>query len=602
VKVGKLSSTATHLPYEYYDGPFCRPEKVISPRANLGEVLTGDILHTSGYELKMMVNETCKELCTVPKFEKHQGFDLFKKLVSDGKYRMNMRMDNMPAVALVEVPFSAGTDLSTADLYAKKYVGLLGALIGYERDGKYFVNNHINFWILYHPMPADEDGEINDVKYGRVIAMYVATKSTTSACSESGESGSPEQEAKGDVKFTYSIRWVPSETKWASRWDPLLQMSQQDVATNSFAVVNSLLVTLCVSGVVAMILVRSLKRDLLRYQEIDEMLGDEDDDGAPYEDFGWKVVAHDVFRKPPMSSTLCWMVATGTQLFWVLTILFTISLVGIYSPSNRGALLSSAIIFFAALGVVSGYQSGKLNNMLGGEKRREVALSTALWFPGIMFGLFFILDLIIFSQRSSGAVPFGTLVALCGLWFGISTPLVFVGTYLAYKSQPEPWPVKVNQIPRLIPDLPWYRRTIFMTMVAGSVPFAVSFTQLFFVLSRLWLNQFVYMFGFIALVFLITAIASAEVAIIVVYFGLQAEDYNWWWKAFLAPATSGVYMYVLVSMYFLTSLPASTAITNIMIVIWLFMLALISSLVTGAVGFQACLWFVRKIYAAVKAD
>lgn len=91
-----------------------------------------------------------------------------------------------------------------------------------------------------------------------------------------------------------------------------------------------------------------------------------------------------------------------------------------------------------------------------------------------------------------------------------------------------------------------------MTMVAGSVPFAVSFTQLFFVLSRLWLNQFVYMFGFIALVFLITAIASAEVAIIVVYFGLQAEDYNWWWKAFLAPATSGVYMYVLVSMYFLT--------------------------------------------------
>ena len=64
VKVGKLSSTATHLPYDYYDGPFCRPDKVVSPRANLGEVLTGDILHTSGYELKMMVNETCKELCT----------------------------------------------------------------------------------------------------------------------------------------------------------------------------------------------------------------------------------------------------------------------------------------------------------------------------------------------------------------------------------------------------------------------------------------------------------------------------------------------------------------------------------------------------------
>ena len=65
----------------------------------------------------------------------------------------------------------------------------------------------------------------------------------------------------------------------------------QDVATNSFAVVNSLLVTLCVSGVVAMILVRSLKRDLLRYEEIDEMLGegDDEDGSAAYEDFGWKV-------------------------------------------------------------------------------------------------------------------------------------------------------------------------------------------------------------------------------------------------------------------------------------------------------------------------
>ena len=60
-----------------------------------------------------------------------------------------------------------------------------------------------------------------------------------------------------------------------------------------------------------------------------------------------------------------------------------------------------------------------------------------------------------------------------------------------------------------------------MVLIAGSVPFAVSFTQLFFVISRLWLNQFVYMFGFIALVFLITAIASAEVSIIVVYFSLQ---------------------------------------------------------------------------------
>ena len=39
--------------------------------------------------------------------------------------------------------------------------------------------------------------------------MLAFSQSTTSACSESNDGASPEQEAKGDVKFTYSIRWVP---------------------------------------------------------------------------------------------------------------------------------------------------------------------------------------------------------------------------------------------------------------------------------------------------------------------------------------------------------------------------------------------------------
>lgn len=43
---------------------------------------------------------------------------------------------------------------------------------------------------------------------------------------------------------------------------------------------------------------------------------------------------------------------------------------------------------------------------------------------GVSFVVFFILNLLIWGQKSSGAVPFGTLFALCVLWFGISVPLV----------------------------------------------------------------------------------------------------------------------------------------------------------------------------------
>ncbi len=50
-------------------------------------------------------------------------------------------------------------------------------------------------------------------------------------------------------------------------------------------------------------------------------------------------------------------------------------------------------------------------------------------FPGAIFAIFFVLNLIIWGEKSSGAVPFGTLFALLCMWFGISVPLTFVGSY-----------------------------------------------------------------------------------------------------------------------------------------------------------------------------
>ena len=42
LKVNKLSSTKTSLPYEFYQLPFCKPDTVKSYAENLGEVLRGD--------------------------------------------------------------------------------------------------------------------------------------------------------------------------------------------------------------------------------------------------------------------------------------------------------------------------------------------------------------------------------------------------------------------------------------------------------------------------------------------------------------------------------------------------------------------------------
>lgn len=53
----------------------------------------------------------------------------------------------------------------------------------------------------------------------------------------------------------------------------------------------------------------------------------------------------------------------------------------------------------------------------------------------IVFGLFFVMNSVMWSKGSSGAVPFTTLLALLGLWFGVSVPLTFVGAYFGFRKR-----------------------------------------------------------------------------------------------------------------------------------------------------------------------
>lgn len=53
----------------------------------------------------------------------------------------------------------------------------------------------------------------------------------------------------------------------------------------------------------------------------------------------------------------------------------------------------------------------------------------------IVFSLFFIMNLVLWHEGSSGAVPFSTLVALLALWFGVSVPLTFVGAYFGFRKR-----------------------------------------------------------------------------------------------------------------------------------------------------------------------
>lgn len=171
-----------------------------------------------------------------------------------------------------------------------------------------------------------------------------------------------------------------------------------------------------------------------------------------------------------------------------------------------------------------------------------------------MSAIFIALDLMIWGQKSSGAVPIGTLVAIAFLWLCVSAPLVFVGSYFGFKRAALEDPVRTNKIPRQVPEQPWYMHAAFSCLVGGVLPFGAVFIELFFILTSVWLHQFYYLFGFIALVFVILCVTCAEITVVLCYFQLCAEDYDWWWRAYFTSGASAGYLFAYSAFYFYSKL------------------------------------------------
>lgn len=65
--------------------------------------------------------------------------------------------------------------------------------------------------------------------------------------------------------------------------------------------------------------------------------------------------------------------------------------------------------------------------------RSVVELFPASFDFSVLFGIFFVLNLVLWANGSSAAIPFTTFLALLALWFCVATPLVFIGAYLGFK-------------------------------------------------------------------------------------------------------------------------------------------------------------------------
>ncbi|KAF2357174.1 Nonaspanin (TM9SF), partial [Trinorchestia longiramus] len=237
---------------------------------------------------------------------------------------------------------------------------------------------------------------------------------------------------------------------------------------------------------------------------------------------------------------------------------------GFLSPANRGSLMTCVLVLYVCLGFPAGYTSARLYKSFGGEKWKSNVLLTSMLCPGLVFGVFFVLNLILAYKRSSAAVPFSTLIALLALWFLVSVPLTFVGAFFGFRKRMLENPVRTNKIPRQIPEQSIYTQALPGSVMGGVLPFGCIFIQLFFILNSIWSNQTYYMFGFLFLVFLILCITCSETTILLCYFHLCAEDYHWWWRSYLTSGFTAFYLFIYCVHYFSTKLNISGFVSTLL--------------------------------------
>ncbi|PSS25769.1 hypothetical protein M430DRAFT_16478 [Amorphotheca resinae ATCC 22711] len=581
--------------FDYYHPAFhfCRPKPEPKHVAeSLGSIIFGDRIMSSPFELKMGVNETCKSLCT-EKFDQSSSHFVNRRIAQG--FALNWLIDGLPAGQLIE------DEVTKTKFYSQ------GFALGQNDEQDMHLNNHYDILIDYHEVTP---GQL------RVVGVIVQPDSRRSQKDGEGDAqgscgiGGPpltlNENGETEVQWTYSVYWRPSATAWATRWDKYLHVF--DPKIHWFSLINSAVIVVFLTITVFSVLVRALKKDIQRYNRLDSINLDDlsgtsaaIEDGVQ-EDSGWKLVHGDVFRTPKHPLILSVFLGNGAQLFVMAGFTIVFALLGFLSPSNRGSLGTIMILLYTLLGFIGGYVSARVYKTLGGEKWKLNIGLTPLLVPGIVFSTFFLLNLFLWAKQSSGAVPFTTMLVIVGIWFLISVPLSFAGSWVGFRQPAISAPVRTNQIPRQIPPSSTYMRPIPSMLLVGILPFGAIFVELYFIMSSIWFSKVYYMFGFLFICYCLMIITCAAVTILMVYFLLCSENYHWHWRAFLTAGASAGYVFANALIYWITKLHLGGFVGSVLYIGYSLLISFLFFILTGTIGYFASWAFVQKIYGSIKID
>ncbi|KAK9858026.1 hypothetical protein WJX84_004925 [Apatococcus fuscideae] len=528
--------------YNYYYLPFCQPDKGKPARkwGGLGEVLEGNQLIDSQIEIKFKTDTPKTAICSDVLDDRKAK--IFRQAVKKA-YWFEFFLDDLPVYGFV------GREPEDS-----------------KESGQMSMWTHKTFEISYNG--------------NRIIEVNLTSADLRPI------------EATGTVEFTYSVQWSPTSIHFSQRFERYLDQNFFEHQIHWFSIFNSFMMVIFLTGLVAMILARTLRNDYAKYtRESDDLESLERDLN---EESGWKLCHGDAFRAPARLELLAALIGTGVQLAQLILAVILITIAGTLFV-ERGTIVTVFIICYALTSLSGGYVSGGFYARSDGGNWIATMMLTATLFPMVCFGIAFVLNSIAIGYRSLAAVPFGTIVVVLLLWMFVSFPLCLLGTVARQ-------PCRVKRIPSPIPHKKWYLRPSVIALMGGLLPFGSIFIEMYFIFTSFWNNKVYYVYGFMLLVFLILLIVTVCISIVATYFLLNAENYHWQWTAFASSASTAFYVFLYSVHYFFHKTKMTGFFQTSFYFGYTSMFCLGLGTMCGAIGYLGSSMFVRRIFRNIKCD
>lgn len=414
-----------------------------------------------------------------------------------------------------------------------------------------------------------------------------------------GTASSVEVQPGTSIHFSYSVDWLSTNKKYRQRFEKYCDYDFFLSPIRYYGLINTLLLTVLAIISTIYILTMYVSNDFRRIEREAEILEYETEFTA---ERGWKVVYNDVFRPPPMRFVLSSLIGGGAQIGTMICA-FVIANLFLRLHYKRNSTMNVAFCVYAISALTCGYFGGAMYKKWQGKRWIFQLISASAVIPS--FYLLYKMTLFIFSlyRGNIQAIHLTPLVVGFFLWIIFAIPLTIVGGIFGrhYFVLGE-FNARLGLIKRQIPPTPFYLRTFFLSVVIGLVGWASVCYEVYYILLSIWKYKLYFSWMFITLTVPMASLTISCSTVIAIYFRLCAENYEWQWPSFMAPAFTGFFVFIECLYCASTRVTREGFIQSVFLASSSIAISVIVGTACGFVGFAASALFVRRIFRALKID